>query len=119
MIALHPVSSAFLLAGAAIIVLAGVGLFKLRTPYARIHAAGKASPVAFLVAGIGASIELGWGGAARLVLAGAALVLTLPLAVHLLFRALHRTEPQFDPPVDEMAGTGADVRGPAADGEAR
>ncbi len=77
MIALHPVSSAFLLAGVAIVVLAGVGLFKLRTPYARIHAAGKASPVAFLIAGIGASIELGWGGAARLVLAGAALVLTL------------------------------------------
>ena len=116
MIALHPVSSAFLLAGVAIVVLAGVGLFKLRTPYARIHAAGKASPVAFLIAGVGASIELGWDGAARLVLAGAALILTLPLAVHLLFRALHRTEPQFDPPVDEMAGSGADVRGPAGDG---
>lgn len=116
MIALNPVSSVFLLAGVAIIVLAGVGLFKLRTPYARIHAAGKASPVAFLVAGIGASIELGWGGAARLVLAGAALVLTLPLAVHLLFRALHRTEARFDPPVDEMAGTGADVRDQAVDG---
>jgi len=117
MIALHPVSSALLLAGVAVVVLAGVGLFKLRTPYARIHAAGKASPVAFLIAGVGASIELGWGGAARLVLAGAALILTLPLAVHLLFRALHRTEPQFDPPVDEMAGSGADVRGPADDGD--
>ena len=110
MIGMHPISSAFLLAGVAIGVLAGVGLFKLRTPYARIHAAGKASPVAFLIAGIGASIELGWAGAARLVLAGAALVLTLPLAVHLLFRALHRTEPRFDPPVDEMAGTDADLR---------
>ena len=115
MIALHPISSALLLAGVAVIVLAGVGLFKLRTPYARIHAAGKASPVAFLIAGVGASIELGWGGAARLVLAGAALILTLPLAVHLLFRALHRTEPQFDPPVDEMAESGVDVRGPAGD----
>lgn len=110
MIALHPVSSALLLAGVVVVVLAGVGLLKLKTPYARIHAAGKASPVAFLIAGIGAAIELGWGGAARLLLAGAALVLTLPLAVHLLFRALHRTEPSFDPPVDEMAGTEADVR---------
>lgn len=110
MIALAPISAAFLLAGVAIVVLAGVGLFKLKTPYARIHAAGKASPVAFLIASVGASIELGWGGAARLVLAGAALVLTLPLAVHLLFRALHRTEPTYDPPVDEMAGTDADAR---------
>ena len=107
-------SANFLLAffNVAIVVLAAIGLVRLRTPYARIHAAGKASPVAFLVAAVGASIELGWAGAARLVLAGAALILTLPLAVHLLFRALHRTEPRFDPPLDEMAGTGADAREP-------
>lgn len=105
MIAFHPVAAAFLLAGVATIVLAGVGLFKLRTPYARIHAAGKASPVAFLIASVGASIELGWGAAAKLVVAGFALVLTLPLAVHLLFRALHRTEPGYAPPVDELAAS--------------
>lgn len=102
MIGLHPVSSAFLLAGVTVIVLAAVGLFKLHTPYARIHAAGKASPVAFLIASIGASFELGWAASAKLVVAGAALILTLPLAVHLLFRALHRTEPEYDPPHDEM-----------------
>ncbi len=102
MIAISPVASVFLLAGVAVIVLAGIGLLKLRTPYARIHAAGKASPVAFLIAGIGASIELGGAGAARLVVAGAALLITLPLAVHLLFRAVHRTEPRFDPPTDEL-----------------
>lgn len=102
MIALHPLASVFLLAGVAVVVLAGVGLYKLHTPYARIHAAGKASPVAFLIASIGASIELGWAASAKLVVAGAALILTLPLAVHLLFRALHRTEPGDDPPHDEM-----------------
>lgn len=110
MIAIHPVASAVLLAGVAIVALAGVGLIRLRTPYARIHAAGKASPVAFLVAGVGASLELGWDAAARLAVAGAALILTLPLAVHLLFRALHRSEPSYDPPLDEMAGTDADAR---------
>ncbi|MFT4659735.1 MAG: multicomponent Na+:H+ antiporter subunit G [Candidatus Aldehydirespiratoraceae bacterium] len=102
MIAVNPFAGAFLLAGVAVIVLAGVGLFKLKTPYARIHAAGKASPVAFLIAGIGASFELGWSGAARLALAGVALVLTLPIAVHLLFRAVHLTEPEYDPPLDEL-----------------
>ncbi len=110
MIAIGVVPSVIVLLGVAIVALAGVGLIRLRTPYARIHAAGKASPVAFLVAAVGASIELGWGAAAKLAVAGAALVLTLPLAVHLLFRALHRSEPGYDPPLDEMAGTDADAR---------
>jgi multicomponent Na+:H+ antiporter subunit G len=90
------------LLGAAIAVLAGVGLYKFRTPYARIHAAGKASPVAFIVVAIGVGVDLGAVGAARLVLAAVALVLTLPVAVHLLFRALHRAHPEFDPLTDEM-----------------
>jgi multicomponent Na+:H+ antiporter subunit G len=96
------VSSAFILLGVAVIVFAGIGLLKFSTPYARLHAAGKASPVAFIVVTIGASIELGWSGAARLVLASCALVLTLPIAVHLLFRAVHRTDPASDPPIDEL-----------------
>lgn len=104
----NPVSWVFLFGGIAVIVLAAIGLVKLGTPYARIHAAGKASPVAFLIAGIGASLELGVSGAAKLALAGAALVITLPLAVHLLFRALHRTEPKVDPPLDELRPTLAD-----------
>ncbi|MFK7917987.1 MAG: cation:proton antiporter [Ilumatobacter sp.] len=101
----HVAAWIFLFAGIGVIVLAAIGLIKLGTPYARIHAAGKASPVAFLIAGIGASLELGVSGAAKLMLAGAALIITLPLAVHLLFRALHRTEPQVDPPLDELRPT--------------
>lgn len=102
MIAVHPVAWAFVVVGVSVIVLAAVGLLKLKTPYARIHAAGKASPVAFLIAAVGASIELGWVAGARLVVASAALVMTLPLAVHLLFRALHSTDAAEDPPVDEL-----------------
>ncbi len=102
MIALQAVPTVILLLGVGIVVLAGIGLIKLRTPYARIHAAGKASPVAFLIAGVGASLELGWDAAARLAVAGAALLLTLPLGVHLLFRALHRTQPD-GPSHDELA----------------
>lgn len=91
------------LVGVAIIMLAGAGLLRFRTPYARIHAAGKASPVAFIVVAIAASVELGWSGAAPLALAVVALLLTLPLAVHLLFRAVHASSPEFDPAVDEMS----------------
>ncbi|MEL7209336.1 MAG: monovalent cation/H(+) antiporter subunit G, partial [Actinomycetota bacterium] len=85
------ISRAFMLLGAAIAVIAGIGVLRFSTPYARFHAAGKASPVAFLAVALGASLEVGWGGAAQLVVAAAAMVLTLPVGMHLLFRAVHRT----------------------------
>ena len=88
---MNPVSGAFILAGAFIAVLAGVGLITFKTPYARFHAAGKASPIAFLLVAIGAGIELGLAGAFELAVAAAALLLTLPASTHLLFRATHRT----------------------------
>jgi multicomponent Na+:H+ antiporter subunit G len=87
----NPVSQVLILAGAMLALLAGVGLLRFSTPYARFHAAGKASPIAFLLVGAGASIEVGLAGAAQLAVAAVALVLTLPAATHLLFRATHRT----------------------------
>ena len=79
--------------GALIAVLAAVGLHRFSTAYARFHAAGKASPVAFLVTALGAGISLGAAGAAQLAVASAAMILTLPVGVHLMFRAVHRTTP--------------------------
>jgi multicomponent Na+:H+ antiporter subunit G len=80
--------------GAAIALVASVGLLRFRTPYARFHAAGKASPVSLLLVLLAASLETGWAGAARMAVAAAALVLTLPVGVHLLFRAVHRSSPR-------------------------
>ncbi|MEL6985926.1 MAG: monovalent cation/H(+) antiporter subunit G [Actinomycetota bacterium] len=100
---MNPLAAALLIAGALVALLAGFGLLKFSSPYARFHAAGKASPIAFLIAALGAGIELGWSASARLLVATAALVLTLPLAVHLLFRSLHRTDPTTRPEVDELA----------------
>ena len=77
--------------GGMIALLAGIGVCRFSTPYARMHAAGKASPVAFIIAAVGAGIELGWNGSVYLAIATFAMVLTLPLGVHLLFRAVHRT----------------------------
>lgn len=88
---MNPVSQVLILAGAMLALLAGVGLLRFSTPYARFHAAGKASPIAFLLVGAGAGIEVGLAGAAQLAVAAVALVLTLPAATHLLFRATHRT----------------------------
>lgn len=91
----------FVLAGV-VALLAGVGLFKFDTPYARFHSAGKASPVAFVIAAIGASFVLGLAGAVYLVIAIIAMVLTMPVAVHLLFRAVHRTNDSGHLVVDEL-----------------
>lgn len=92
----------FVLSGAFVSVLAGVGLLKFSTPYARFHAAGKASPVAFLLVALGAGLELGWSASAQLLVASAAMVLTLPVGVHLLFRAVHRSTPGEHLVVDEL-----------------
>ena len=45
------VASLLMLAGGIVALLAGIGIVRFRTPYARFHAAGKASPVSFLIAG--------------------------------------------------------------------
>ncbi len=101
---MNPVAAILILAGSAVALLAGFGLVRFNSPYARFHAAGKAAPIAFLIAAGGASIELGANDAARLLLAAAALTLTLPVGIHLLFRAVHRTDPTTRPAVDELAG---------------
>jgi len=98
----NPVTSILLVLGALVALLAGIGLLTFNTPYARFHAAGKASPVAFLLVAIGAGIEVGLRGAAELAIVAVALVLTLPASTHLLFRATHRTTDSVQLSVDEL-----------------
>lgn len=96
------VADLVVLVGGVVALLAGVGLLRFSTPYARFHAAGKASPVAFLVAALGAAPSVGWAGAAYLGVAAVAMTLTLPVGVHLLFRAVHRTTPGDHLVTDEL-----------------
>jgi multicomponent Na+:H+ antiporter subunit G len=114
---MNPVTSVLLLLGAFVALLAGIGLLTFNTPYARFHAAGKASPIAFLLVAIGAGIEVGARGAAELAIVAVALLLTLPASTHLLFRATHRTTDSVHLRVDELlaperelAGSDAHVR---------
>jgi multicomponent Na+:H+ antiporter subunit G len=97
------VASALILLGSFVALLAGIGLLTFRTPYARFHAAGKASPIAFLLVAAGAGIEVGARGAAELAIVAAALLLTLPASTHLLFRATHRTTVSEHLRIDELA----------------
>ncbi len=106
---MNPVTSVFILLGALVALLAGIGLLTFNTPYARFHAAGKASPIAFLLVAIGAGIEVGLGGAAELAIVAAALLLTLPASTHLLFRATHRTTDSVHLRVDELAAPEAEL----------
>ena len=97
------VATVLALIGGAVALLAGIGVLRFDTTYARLHAAGKASPVAFLVVAVGAALELGTAGAAALLTASAAMVLTLPVGVHLLFRAVHKTGANSHLLVDELS----------------
>lgn len=97
------IADLFMLGGGFVALLAGIGVLRFNTPYARFHAAGKASPIAFLVAAIGAAMRLDIGGGAYLLIAAVAMTLTLPLGVHLLFRAVHRTTPGDHLIVDHLA----------------
>jgi multicomponent Na+:H+ antiporter subunit G len=105
----NPVSSIFVLLGSLVALLASVGLLKFRTPYARFHAAGKASPIAFLLVAIGAAFEVGPLGAAELVIVAVALLLTLPASTHLLFRATHRTTTSEHLRTDDLAAAEAEL----------
>lgn len=105
---MNAVSSIFVLLGAFVALLASVGLLRLRTPYARFHAAGKASPIAFLLVAIGAAFEVGPLGAAELAIVAVALLLTLPASTHLLFRATHRTTSSAHIEHDELAAAEAE-----------
>lgn len=100
---MNVVASAFILLGAFVALLAGIGLLRFNTPYARFHAAGKASPISFLLVAIGAGIEVGARGAVELAIVAVALLVTLPASTHLLFRATHRTTVSRHLRIDELA----------------
>lgn len=117
---MNPIGAVLMVLGSLLALLAGLGLLRFSTPYARFHAAGKASPVSFMLIALGAATEIGWGGAALLIVASAAMVLTLPVGVHLLFRATHRTSPAGHLANDDLIGAeafAADRRDHAAEGE--
>lgn len=98
------VAAVLILTGALTNVFAGVGLVRLSSPYAQFHAAGKASPVSFILIACGVAIEMGWSSALHLGVAVVAVVVTVPVGVHLLFRAVHRTQPDADRPPELPAG---------------
>lgn len=100
------VSELLILAGVIFTVVAAIGLHRFGDPFARMHAASKASPVGFLliVAGVvlqRTSVEAVF----ELALAAVLMLVTLPVGLHLLARAAHRSGIRLAPgtTVDELA----------------
>jgi multicomponent Na+:H+ antiporter subunit G len=86
------VGNVLIVVGVGLAVIAGLGLVRLRTTEARQHAAGKASPIAFMVTAAGAAFHTDWAGRGALFVAVVMMTVTLPLGMHLLFRAAVRSK---------------------------
>lgn len=85
------VVGAFAIAGAALVLLAGIGVLRFGDLYSRMHAATKASTLSVLLIAVAGVIALE-EGRAKLVLAAVAIFITAPVASHVLGRAAYRAE---------------------------
>lgn len=85
------VVATLLLTGTALGALAGLGLHRFDSLYARMHAATKPASLGLLLVLIAAAIGLGDGGAAvKLALVALLQFVTAPIAGHAIARAAHR-----------------------------
>lgn len=87
---METVSDLLLLAGTAWSVLAGLGMLKFDDVLSRLHAGTKATTLGLWLVISGATLRLGAGEAAKLVLVGLLVFLTAPVGAHLIGRAVHR-----------------------------
>jgi multicomponent Na+:H+ antiporter subunit G len=100
-----------LVVGAALTLLAGIGVVRFPDTAARMHAGAKAPVLGMIMIAIGAVIQVGdWRIAAIIVLAIALQLIASPVGSQMLARSVYyRHRPEFDGP-DELAGSpGADL----------
>ncbi len=114
---LEVVAYALILTGAALNVLAGLGLNRFEDVFARMHAATKSATLGLLLVLAGAAFLIDdVGDAVKLALVGVLQLVTAPVAAHLIGRAAHRSGTELSPAtvVDELAE--ADAAAAAGDG---
>ncbi len=100
-----------ILTGSVLVAVSAVGLHRFDSVFARLHAAGKATSLGFLLVAAGAlTTELPGRTAGELALAGLLLLLTTPVGVHMLARAAYRSGGQLAPDTvtDELSDAGRD-----------
>lgn len=79
------------LAGAVLVLLAGIGVLRFPDVYARMHAATKATTLGIALIGVAAAIAIE-DGRAKTLAAVAFTFITGPCAAHLVSRAAYRAE---------------------------
>lgn len=85
------VADVFLVAGAALGALAGLGQLRFEDLFVRMHLATKPATLGLLLVGIGAAGRIGGWAAAVLILLNVVIqFLTAPVGAHLVGRAAHR-----------------------------
>lgn len=103
------VSAVLLLTGAALSVLAGIGLHRFPDVFARMHAATKPATLGLVLILAGASLQVGEpGDVAKLLLVLALQFVTAPIGAHLVGRAAYRAGTELSPEtsIDELAEAG-------------
>ena len=101
------VAAALILTGAALAVLAGVGLQRFPDVFARMHAATKPATLGLVLILTGSALRVGdRGDVAKLMLVGVLQFVTAPVGAHMVGRAAYRagTELSPDTVIDELAG---------------
>lgn len=102
--------------GCALVAVSAIGLHRFDDVFARLHAAGKATSLGFLLVAAGALVhELPARTWAELALASVLLLITTPVGVHVLARAAWRSGDQLAEAtvIDELS----DARRAAADAD--
>lgn len=99
-------SATFMLLGAALSLIGGIGLQRFPDVFARLHVATKPATLGLLCILVGAAIRVGsTGDAAKLLLVIVLQFFTAPIGAHMIGRAAYRagTELSPDTTIDELA----------------
>jgi multicomponent Na+:H+ antiporter subunit G len=107
------VSSALLLGGVALAIVAGVGLLRFPDVFSRMHAATKPATLGLLMVCLGAALVMDDGAhRSKLLLVAAFQFLTAPVAAHMIGRAAYRSG------TGDLEGLVVDDLGEVSDGSA-
>jgi multicomponent Na+:H+ antiporter subunit G len=99
------IASGFVVGGAVLVLLAGVGVMRFDDVFARMHAATKAATLGLLLIVVGSIIRVDdASGVTKLLLVVALQLITAPIAAHMVGRAAYRANgPSPTTVIDELA----------------
>ena len=86
------ISGIFAIAGAALVLLAGLGVVRFPDVYSRMHAATKATTLGIALVAASGAIALDDTAVAKLLLATVLIFVTAPVSSHLVGRSAYRAE---------------------------